>query len=275
MIPDRFDHDFKTSPFLKWAGGKRWLVERQLEIFPTEIETYFEPFLGSGAVFFHLAPKRSVLSDINQELILTYRAIKEDWLSVQAHLEKHQRHHSKEYYYKVRSSQPRLLATKAARMLYLNRTCWNGLYRVNQRGRFNVPIGTKTDVLFDIESFPSLTKILKNAEILHSDFEAIINRAKKNDFVFVDPPYTVKHNHNGFIKYNETLFAWDDQLRLKDSVDRAVSRGARVLVTNAAHKSIQELYVDYTQIELARKNTLSGKPNFRGTFDELIIKCWH
>lgn len=270
----KIDQKATVDPFLKWAGGKRWLVERDIDLFPTIRGTYYEPFLGGGAVFFHISPKQAILSDVNLELVLTYQAIKEDWQAVAKALRKHQRLHSEEYFYLVRGSRPRTLVTKAARMLYLNRTCWNGLYRVNRNGLFNVPIGTKSNVLFDIGQFPELARRINIAEIVHSDFEAIIDRAGQGDFVFVDPPYTVKHNQNGFIKYNETLFAWSDQVRLKESIDRAVQKGAQVLVSNAAHSSIVELYGDYEQIQLSRKNVLSGKPQFRGTYDELIVKCW-
>lgn len=260
-------------PFLKWAGGKRWLTHLQQDIFPEDFERYIEPFLGSGAIYFYLSPQKAVLSDLNQELIDTYNAIKYDWQLVKRYLTAHHNKHDADYYYQVRSSQPTSLNGRAARMLYLNRTCWNGLYRVNLKGEFNVPIGTKTSAILSSDNFKGTSKLLKKASIICSDFEETIDKAKKGDFIFIDPPYTVKHNLNGFIKYNEKLFAWSDQVRLKESVDRAVKRGATALVLNAAHDSIRELYSDYNQEELSRSNVLSGKPEYRGTYDELAIFC--
>lgn len=263
----------KLLPFLKWAGGKRWLTSSQNDIFPSDFNTYIEPFLGSAAIYFHLAPKKALLSDLNQELIETYTAIKHDWKLVKRYLTKHHNSHSKDYYYKVRAAKPTLSNSKAARMIYLNRTCWNGLYRVNLQGRFNVPIGTKTNALLDTDDFEQTSKLLKGAKLSCCDFEETINKAESGDFVFVDPPYTVKHNYNGFIKYNQTLFAWQDQERLKLAVDRAVHRGAKVLVLNAAHDSIRELYSEYSQQKLTRKNVLSGKSEYRGKYEELAVYC--
>lgn len=261
------------QPFLKWAGGKRWLVGRSNDFVPEFSGRYIEPFLGSGAIFFHLAPSRSVLSDTNKDLINTYEAIRSDWKKVKKVLEKHHKNHSKEYYYLVRSLRPRHPHTKAAQFIYLNRTCWNGLYRVNLSGKFNVPIGTKKKVILETDCFDQIAKRLENSELLCSDFENSIDKANSGDFIFVDPPYTVKHNYNGFVKYNEHLFSWDDQLRLKLAIDRAVERGAMALVTNANHFSVKELYRDYQQEDISRKNSLAGLPQYRGRFEELLIFC--
>jgi len=265
--------ELKPPPFLKWAGGKRWLIKQESNLFPESFNTYLEPFLGSAAVFFHLSPEKAILSDLNQELINTYNALRTDWQLVQRYLTTHHYKHCEEYYYQIRASKPTSLNGKAARMIYLNRTCWNGLYRVNLKGKFNVPIGTKQNAILDTDNFERISKLLSKTKLIYCDFEKTINKAKKNDFVFVDPPYTVKHNYNGFIKYNETLFSWKDQERLKLAIDRAVQRGAKVLVLNAAHDSIRELYAEYFQEELSRSNVLSGKAEFRGTYEELAICC--
>ncbi len=200
-------HENKSLPFLKWAGGKRWLISQHSKIFPNTFNTYIEPFLGSGAVFFKLQPQKAILSDINKELIVTYQAIKEDWQKVLHGLQKHQKLFNKAYYYKIRQDKPENIYDKAARLIFLNRTCWNGLYRVNLDGEFNVPIGTKTDVIMKDDDFETISKTLQNADLLPDDFENIINKANKNDLIFVDPPYTVRHDNNGFIKYNEKLFS--------------------------------------------------------------------
>lgn len=261
-------------PFLKWAGGKRWLVSSYPDLLEVPFKRYIEPFLGSGAVFFHLAPHKAILADQNQELIETYQAIKDDWQRVYNELRRHQRNHSKRYYYSMRNSKPRTAFTRAARFIYLNRTCWNGLYRVNLRGEFNVPVGTKSSVLLDTDDFGSISKLLTNAELCVSDFEEIMNRAGIDDFVFVDPPYTVKHNLNGFIKYNEKLFSWDDQKRLRDAVLRARAKGATVVVANANHRSVRELYRGIgTQKVLTRSSVLAADSGNRGKYQELVIKC--
>ncbi|PAU73293.1 DNA adenine methylase [Vreelandella alkaliphila] len=262
-------------PFLKWAGGKRWLVKDHPDIFPKKFNTYIEPFLGSGSVFFHLKPEQALLSDTNQELITTYKAIRNRNRKVRSLLEEYHQKHSKEFYYYMRAQTPKTQEGIAARIIYLNRTCWNGLYRVNLSGQFNVPIGTKKNVILESDNFSATAKLLRRSEVIHSDFEAIIDRAKENDFVFVDPPYTVKHNLNGFVKYNEQLFSWEDQVRLKKSIDRATSRGAKVLITNADHDSIIDLYKNYKNSStFIRANVLSGKSEFRGKYSELAIKCW-
>ena len=145
-------------PFLKWAGGKRWLTHhRDLGIFPDKYETYIEPFVGSGAIFFHLRPQKAILSDINKLLIDTYQAIKDDWRLVRKYLKQHHEKHSKRYYYKMREAKLLSRYQKAARFIYLNRTCWNGLYRVNTDGKFNVPIGTKSNVILDSDDFFSVS----------------------------------------------------------------------------------------------------------------------
>lgn len=264
----------EIQPIIKWAGGKRWLVRKASDLFPGGFNNYIEPFLGGAAVYFHLSPRNAFLSDVNSELINVYSAIKEDWRRVVDILRVHQDLHCSEYYYGMRSQRFSAKFEMAARTLYLNRTCWNGLYRVNLKGEFNVPIGTKSNVLADVESFEAVSALFQGAEFRVGDFEVSIDRAQQGDFVFVDPPYTVKHNLNGFIKYNENLFRWEDQVRLRDAVNRAVERGAKVLVLNANHESISKLYSDYKQVVLSRSNVLSGKSEFRGVYQELAIKCW-
>ncbi|WP_081074872.1 DNA adenine methylase [Burkholderia stagnalis] len=260
------------TPFLKWAGGKRWLAETCLELFPKSYGTYIEPFLGGGAMFFRLRPEKAVLADMNRDLIETYTAIAENYQSVHRRIRKYHDLHSEEHYYAVRALNPRARIDLAARFIYLNRTCWNGLYRVNRNGQFNVPIGTKSNVLLDTDDWPTVAAALQRAKLIVSDFEPIIDRAKKGDIVFADPPYTVKHNNNGFIKYNENIFAWQDQIRLRDALLRAKKRGAHVFCTNADHSSIKEIYeADFTVRSIARGSVISGKADGRGKTSELLI----
>lgn len=261
-------------PPLKWAGGKRWFATRHRHLIPNAYNQYIEPFVGSAALFFTLRPEKSILADVNPELINLYSIIRSSPEKLHEKLMQYQRLHSKEYFYEMRAKVPRSALGKAARFLYLNRTCWNGLYRVNKKGEFNVPIGTKNKVLMETDNFFGLADALKTATLLCSDFESIIEMAGKDDFVFVDPPYTVAHNFNGFIKYNEVLFSWADQERLKSAITRAIDRGAKVLITNAAHDSVRELYSDFEQIAISRAGVIAGKSSARGKFDELVIRCY-
>lgn len=265
----------QLAPFLKWAGGKRWFADRCLHLTPRDYGRYIEPFLGSGAMFFALRPENALLSDLNGDLINCYRAIRDASRLVAARLSEHHRFHDKAYYYVMRSAKPADLVERAAWFIYLNRTCWNGLYRVNRRNEFNVPIGTKTSVVLPNDDFPSAGRILSGIEILRQDFEATLDAAQDGDFVFVDPPYTVKHNLNGFLKYNDNIFSWADQLRLRDAVVRAANRGALVLVTNANHSSIREIYegVGRQQV-VTRASVLAASAAHRSQTEELVIQTW-
>ena len=263
-----------AAPFLKWAGGKRWLCQRHGHIFPNNFSKYIEPFLGSAAVYFCLQPKEAYLSDSNLRLIECYRQIMINHGEIHQILQNYQRLHSKQFYYEARSAVFEDPIIRAAQFIYLNRTCWNGLYRVNKNGAFNVPIGTKNCVLFSYDDFGEVSRRLFPAHISDDDFEDSIDHGETNDFIFVDPPYTVKHNLNGFVKYNQTIFSWDDQLRLKNSLDRAVKRGANFLMTNANHHSIKELYSAYRQMPVDRTSILSGDPSYRSATKELIITSW-
>lgn len=261
-------------PFLKWAGGKRWLVDRFPEFFELGNARYVEPFLGSGAVFFRLAPSSALLSDTNAELINAYRCIRSRPDLVRRHLASHQLQHCHEHYYVTRQRQTRSRYTAAARFIYLNRTCWNGLYRVNLKGEFNVPIGSKVNVLLDSDNFRLIAGQLAAATIKEDDFEATLKDCGEGDFVYCDPPYTVQHNYNGFVKYNEKLFSWGDQIRLRDCVAKASARGARVLVSNACHKSLLDLYDGVGKItKIDRCSVISGLPAGRGKYEEMVVEC--
>jgi DNA adenine methylase len=260
------------KPFLKWAGGKRWFVYNHADLLPIKYNRYIEPFLGSGAVFFHLCPEKAILSDSNKELIDTYMALKENVTLVQRYLEEHHKKHSPEYYYKIRNSRPKSLAERAARFIYLNRTCWNGLYRVNLHNIFNVPIGTKSSVLFQDDCFDKISDALRGVELYPHDFETIIDKAGEDDFLFVDPPYTVRHNNNAFIKYNEKLFTWSDQERLFCALKRAKNRGVHVVGTNACNKSVIELYEEtFSLLSVSRHSSISSKMETRKKYEELVI----
>lgn len=266
--------EISLIPPLKWAGGKRWFANNHLDLLPEKFNRYIEPFLGSGALFFSIQPKEAILSDVNKELINLYNVLCKNPDLLAKKMREHQRKHSTEYYYEIRKYRPKNEIYQAARTLYLNRTCWNGLYRVNLNGDFNVPKGTKDKVVLETDNFEGLAEILNKAYIKCQDFEPTLDEAEKGDFAFIDPPYTVAHNNNGFIKYNQNLFSWDDQLRLRDAVIRAATRGVKVLVTNAAHPSVMDLYQGFEQFIINRAGVIAGNASARGRYEELVAR-WY
>lgn len=189
------------NTFLKWAGGKNWFVRYYNNMLPQKYKRYIDPFLGGGSVYFYLEPENAIISDINQELITTFIAIRDNWQKVYEILKLHSRKHSYEYYYRVRNMKPRTPATIAARMIYLNRTCFNGIYRVNRNGEFNVPIGDNTNILLETDKFKERSKILQGTQILCQDFEKTIELSQEDDFLFCDPPYAVLEENNRFVNY--------------------------------------------------------------------------
>jgi len=260
-------------PFLKWAGGKRWLAKSLLEEITPLTGRYHEAFLGGGALFFALEPESAFLSDTNAELINAYAAVRDNPYQIAKLLQQHQNKHSKEYYYKIREYKPTSPIRQAARFIYLNRTCWNGLYRVNQKGIFNVPIGTKNNVVLESDDWEKTSKLLSIATLKCQDFEQTIDETEEGDFVFADPPYTVKHNNNGFVKYNQTLFSWQDQIRLRNALLRAKRRGVSIIATNANHESIHQLYSKHFEVKsITRASIIGGGSEFRGVYEELIIR---
>lgn len=262
------------QPFLKWAGGKRWLFTKEFVAALPPHTRYVEPFLGGAAGFFALKPEQALLSDVNGELINLYKVVRDSASELRATLSAHQRLHSEDHYYDVRSNSPSDPIEQAARTLYLNRTCWNGLYRLNKMGKFNVPIGTKTKIVLDTDDFDEASARLASAELSVCDFEETLNRTSEGDLVFIDPPYTVMHNMNGFVKYNENIFKWEDQIRLKDASRRAVDRGATVIITNADHPSLVTLYDGFgVHEQLKRRSVISGKVSGRAGVSELMVRA--
>lgn len=260
------------EPFLKWPGGKRWLVKQYADIFPVDYDRYFEPFLGAGAVFFHLTPRRAVLADGNGELINLYQRLKQDSHSIQVSLARLQKAHCSSLYYKIRDQRPTDPQDRAIRFLYLNRTCFNGIYRVNLRGDFNVPMGSKTTVEFPPDYLEQVARRLRGASVRYADFEETLADAQAGDFVFIDPPYTVMHNQNNFVKYNASLFSWADQIRLAGSIRAASRRGAMVMLSNADHPSVRDLYRGFgNHYQISRSSILSASASFRRRTTELLV----
>lgn len=263
---------FQCKPFLRWPGGKRWFVQHHNYLLPQVFNAYHEPFFGSGAVFFYLNPKVAHISDINSWLMDTYRAIQSNYLLVEECLAYYQSSHSKDFYYNTRRIQHSEPYQRAAQFIYLNRACWNGLFRVNKNGEFNVPIGTRSNIARSDE-LQNIQKFLNGAEISSQCFTTSLKKVVKGDFIFVDPPYTVKHNNNGFIKYNDTLFSWNDQIKLRDLLYEAHLKGAKILLLNANHESIINLYEGLgSSFELNRNSMLAASSSFRGSTTEIAIK---
>lgn len=224
-------------------------------------------------MFFHLAPHAAILADVNERLIETYISIRDEYHLVQASLADLQQRHSKDFYYQERSKDHSQSHLRAAQFLYLNRTCFNGLYRENLKGQFNVPIGTKTQVVLPDDNFELTSMMLSRAELRVADFEITMAEAEEGDLIFLDPPYTTAHNSNGFVKYNQKIFTWDDQKRLMEAIRAAKKRGARVVLTNADHESIHQLYIELgAPIVVSRPSVISGAAaSRRDTTEALYI----
>lgn len=265
-----------SNTFLKWAGGKRWFVNHENQRFPLEYNRYIEPFLGGGAVFFYLEPRESIISDINNELISTYIALRDDVESVYRNLRIHERKHSREYFYQIRERSTRTSATLAARMIYLNKACFNGIYRVNKQGKFNVPFGTRDEIAFDFESLRESSSLLQNSQILCQDFEVTIDMAQEGDFVFCDPPYAVIDEENRFVGYNADVFSWQDQVRLANALERAKNRNVKIIMTNVEHREVRRLYETiggFTMDTVQRQCFISGTAEGRRAYQELIVSA--
>lgn len=261
------------NSFLKWPGGKKWFVTKYSHIFPKSYNYYIEPFLGGGAVFFHIEPKNSILSDSNSELINLYNVMRDYPEKLSMMMIEHNANHSKDYYYKIRSSKFIDSVQNAARFLYLNRTCYNGMHRVNRKGEFNVPIGTKTRCDQDIDKFSKYSEFLQEVDLSSCDFEDSISKAQQNDLVFVDPPYVVATKQNAFINYNDKLFSWGDQKRLLNSLCEAKRRGAIIIATNSDNSQLNEMYLEnefYTQV-ISRSCVMAANANKRTPIKELLI----
>jgi len=239
---------------------------------PENFDRYIEPFLGGGSVFLALAPERALLNDACVPLADTWRSIQANPAGV--YREATRRSLDSETYYSTRAERGGGHLQRAGRFLYLNKGAFNGLYRVNLKGEFNVPWGApKTDFVASLDNLNGVSALLNKESVLISDgdFEDVITKAQTGDFVFVDPPYVTSHNENGFIAYNEKIFSWDDQIRLAASVHDAITRGATVLVTNANHVSVRNLYPNLDAVVLDRASTLAASVKKRGRVSEILL----
>lgn len=258
-----------------WPGGKKWFVKYQRHRLPTHYNRYIDPFLGGGSVFFYMEPQTAILSDVNDELIFTYQAIQQDWENLDRKLREHARKHNNNYYYEVRGMHPKEITSIAARMIYLNRTCFNGIYRVNRKGEFNVPRGSKDTVITGLEEFKKRSILLQHADIKCCDFEITINESMEGDFLFCDPPYAIQEEQR-FVGYTKNLFDWNDQIRLANALERARQRNVQILLTNVNHPSVRALYDNregFTLDVASRYSSISGKTDGRKQYSELIVSA--
>lgn len=262
----------QVLPFLKWPGGKRWLVPTLLNTIQRfDFGTYYEPFLGGGAFFFALKPIRSVLSDINEDLIKTYRQVKyypSDLIRRLQDLPV-----TKRTYDYQRKHVPRRARDRAVRFLYLNRTAFGGMYRLNQTGEFNVPFGggERTPApLWESGLLRKASRALRSSKLEVCDFEDAINRARSGDLVYCDPTYTLANN-NGFIRYNEKNFLWADQKRLARCCQEAAGRGATVIVTNAFHHDVLKLFDPPQHFVVSRHSCLCPRVEYRNVAEEYVF----
>jgi DNA adenine methylase len=265
-----------VKPFLRWAGGKTWFLKTIQDFLPEKINDYYEPFLGGGSIFLFLVQTgkingKSCLSDSNKELIDCYTQIRDHVDGVIEFLQNYKNNET--FYYHMRNAVPKSDIEKAARFIYLNRTSFNGLYRVNLNGIYNVPYGFKSyETLFDFDNLRKVSTLLGGTEIVNKDFQKSLAEISSNDFVFLDPPYTVAHGNNGFIKYNQRIFKWSDQERLASSISRIVEKGANYVLTNAAHPSIEELFGQYGVREnVSRYSVIGGRKTSRGLKNEYVF----
>ncbi|MBD2292429.1 DNA adenine methylase [Anabaena sphaerica FACHB-251] len=263
-------------PFLKWAGGKSRLIPQYKEYFPTNYQTYYEPFLGGGAVFFHLQPTKAVLTDINADLITTYRCVRDNVEGLIELLQKHKQQHERDYYYDVRSYPEGTNLEKAARFIYLNKTCFNGLYRVNSQGKFNVPLGRyQNPGICQEDVLRIASKALYKAEIKHADFTEVLNSAiNSNDFVFFDPPYYPLSGTSYFTAYSTYAFGEIQQIQLRDVFAELAKRGVKVMLSNSDCEFTRDLYHEFNIYRISAARSINSNANKRGNISEVLVTSY-
>ncbi len=262
-------------PFLKWAGGKSRLIQQYIPYFPQSYKNYYEPFLGGGAVFFYLQPSAAILTDINAELINTYCCVRDHVEELISILKEHKIRHDKDYYYSVRNNSGGTDIEKAARIIYLNKTCFNGLYRVNSQGKFNVPLGRYENPNICHENLLRVASVaLSHAEIQQANFAEVLNHAtSSDDFVFFDPPYHPISETSYFTAYSQNCFSKKDQELLRDTCAELASRGVKVMVCNSGSEFIRKIYteINFETYKIKAARSINSNIKNRGMIDELLI----
>ena len=266
--------------FLKWAGGKLQLLKQFEKLFPANFRNYYEPFVGSGAVFFYvkskLRPNKVILSDANEELINCFVVVRDKPSELVELLFNYRNKHSKEQYYKVRSLEPDKLDTvnRAARLIYLNKTCFNGLYRVNSKGQFNVPFGGyENPSIFNSNALFQASKLLQGVQLRVMSFEKVIDFAGKDDFVYFDPPYIPLSKTSNFTQYSRSHFSMREQRILSEVFKILDSRGCLVMLSNSDHSLTRELYHNYEKniVIVRAKRKINSIGSKRGAITEVVL----
>lgn len=281
----RIQENISYQPFIKWVGGKRGLLSQIVPLLPKKFNNYFEPFVGGGALFFELYSmgllknKNIYLFDINSELINTYIIVRDLPLELIKELENFKKSHSKEFYYEIRawdreenfnSLTP---LKRAARFIYLNKTCFNGLYRVNSKGQNNVPIGSyKNPNICDINVILSASKALQNVHILNTSYKDVLRYASANDLVYFDPPYYPLTQTANFTSYSENEFLDKEQIELFKVFKELSYRKCRVFHSNSDTKFIKNLYKDYEIVEILANRFINSKSEGRGKISEVLVR---
>lgn len=272
------------KPFVKWAGGKRQLIPILSQHMPKKFDTYFEPFVGGGAVLFYLITEnprmKCLISDLNSDLILSYVTIRDRVEELISALENHSENYfknPKEYYYEIRESNPKNQIGKVSRLIFLNKTCFNGLYRVNSKGKFNVPLGKYTNPnITNKENLLIVNHVLrsKNISIKCQDFTKALESAQKNDFVYLDPPYQPVSQTSNFTSYTNDSFGYKDQKRLFLEFERLDSLGCKVMLSNSKSDEVISLFENYADkiIEIRANRSINSDSKKRVNHSELIIK---
>lgn len=264
--------------FVKWAGGKKQLLKQFEPFIPQKFNRFIDPFVGGGAFTFFIlknfSPKEAIISDTNEELMNAYKAIRDDVENLIKELKKLKQKHSKETYYKIRDEDPSLISplTRASRFIYLNKTCFNGLYRVNSKGKFNVPMGKyKNPLICPEEDLREISKLLQGVKIKNESFENCIDWAKKEDFVYFDPPYYPLKKGKSFTTYTKNNFLEEEQQKLKETFDKLDKKGCKVMLSNSDTDFIKNLYKDYNEhvVKATRMINCNGKD--RGAINELVV----
>ena len=276
--------NFTPRPFVKWAGGKRQLIPILKENLPDSFGTYFEPFLGGGALLFHILTERPEqkcsISDLNSDLVLAYVTIQKNVNALISSLKTHEKNYHKDserYYYSIRNCNPRSEVEKTSRLLFLNRTCFNGLYRVNSRGKFNVPLGRYTNPnIVNEENLRLVSKVLQSRRISITcrDFSSVLNDAKKGDFVYFDPPYQPVSSTANFTNYTDKDFTDKDLLRLSKLCSDLDSKGCKVLLSNSDSKTVYEIFENkpWKIHKIEANRSINSNSKKRTGHYELLIK---
>ncbi|CYY00991.1 TPA: DNA adenine methylase [Streptococcus suis] len=268
------------QPFTKWTGGKRQLLPVIKSLMPDNYNSYFEPFIGGGAVFFELIPKKAIINDFNSELINCYRQIKDNPQKLIELLVEHQKNNSKDYYLELRSvdRDDRIHAMtdteRAARIMYMLRVDFNGLYRVNSKNQFNVPYGRyKNPKIVDSDLILSISQYLNknNIEILTGDFEKAVEDVGAGDFVYFDPPYIPLSETSAFTSYTHEGFSYEEQVRLRDVFRKLDKKGAYVMLSNSSSPLVEELYKGFNIHKVEAIRTNGAKASSRGKISEIIV----